>query len=143
MGRLAWFANRALAGITTAALTGTIAALVMAVYVFLSPGTKYGPDANPWGGTLWMLEMGVIFAVIGGSLSGILVMCLSKAKERPWAALPKLLVGTTLGVIVAGLPFMFMQGTMTTSILGIIGFVAGPTIGGVVASSFIRRSDAN
>jgi hypothetical protein len=55
-------------------------------------------------------------------------------------ALPALLVGTGLGIIIGGLPFMLMEGTTTVSVLGIIGFIAGPTIGGIVASRFIRSA---
>jgi len=130
------FLNRALAGIVAAATTGAMAALFLAACTFLMPGTRFGPGADPIGGTLWMVEWGVIVGTILGAIPGILVVSLTRARERPWASLPILLLGTSLGVILFGLPLGLLKGTDASSILLVVACVAGPTLGGIIASRF-------
>ena len=134
--KVAWFLNRALAGVVAAALTGALAALMLFCYN-LATLKGVGPGADLPGGLLWLLEMGTLLGAMFGAPSGILVMCLSRAKKAPWRSLPTLLVGATAGIVILGLPWTLLEGTLVNGSITDVMFIAGPTIGGLIAVKFI------
>jgi len=136
--KIVWFLNRAAAGIVTAALTGAFAGLVLFCYVQITGGPP-GPGADITGGFVWIMTLATIGGTILGSPSGILVMCLSRAKKAPWRSIPILLIGTTLGVVILGLPWGLLPGTTLFDIILKIMIVAGPTLGGLLAVHFLLK----
>ena len=134
--KVAWFLNRSVAGVVAAALTGAFAALVIFCYT-LATAKGVGPGSDLPGGLLWQLEMGTLFGAMFGAPSGILVMCLTRAKRAPWRSLPTLLVGTTAGIVIFGLPWGLLPGTVANATIANVMFIAGPTIGGLIATRFI------
>ncbi len=139
LAKAAVFLNRAAAGIVTAWLTGTFAGVALTCYVLLTGGPP-GPGADLLGGSIWIVGMASIVGALLGAPSGILIMCLSRAKAAPWRAVPTLLLGTTIGIVTLGLPWELLPGTdVTASILDVM-CIAGPTLGGVVAARFIPKT---
>jgi hypothetical protein len=122
------FFSRAAAGIATAGLTGTVAGFIILLYQLFTGAPSDGET---------FLALSTIYGAMIGAPFGILVVCLSRAKDAPWRALPTLLTGTSIGIVVLGLPWALLPGTNDPTILYVM-CIAGPTIGGIVASGFIR-----
>lgn len=130
------FLKRAAAGIVTAALTGTVAGVVISLYA-LTGCCPSGPGANQSGDSMMFIAMSTFFGGILGAPFGILVMCLSRAKAAPWDALPRLLFGTSIGIVILGLPWALLPGTTINSTILDVMCIVGPTIGGIVAALFV------
>lgn len=134
--------NSAAAGVTVAALTGILAGIVLWCCYTLIPTKSTSPDADLGRSLLWIVSFGALFGTVSGTPSGVLVMCLSRANAAPWRSLPTLLIGTTAGLVLFGLPIALLPGSTITSILGPAMFLIGPTIGGVLATRFLpERND--
>jgi hypothetical protein len=130
------FLNRAAAGIATAGLTGTVAGVLISLYAVLSAGPT-GPNADLRDSSETMIVMSTVYGAILGAPFGILVVCLSRAKAAPWRSLPTLLAGTSIGIVVLGLPWALLPFANDNPIIIYVMFIAGPTIGGIVAANFI------
>jgi hypothetical protein len=135
--------NCAAAGIAAATLTGGLAGAALWCAGLVTDDAGGASLA----GLLWLVAMGSVFGAIGGTPSGVLVMCLSRAKEAPWRSLPVLLLGTTVGFVVLGLPLQLplelFQRVSAPSWLGPAMWLIGPTIGGIVAIRFLPPPSFN
>jgi hypothetical protein len=131
------FLKRAAAGIATAGLTGTFAAIIIRFYG-LSTGAPTGPSFD--GETL--IALATIYGAIIGGPFGIIVFCLSRAKASPWRAFPIVLTGTSLGIAVLGLPWALLQETTARENILVPMCIAGPIIGGLVATALIPSQES-
>ena len=137
------FINRAAAGIATAGLTGTLAGTVISIYALLI-SHPVESSADLIDGFIWTIIMSTVYGAILGAPIGILVVCLSRAKAAPWRSLPILLIGTSIGIVVLGLPWALLPSTTITATILFVMCIAGPTIGGIVAANFIpSQGDSN
>jgi hypothetical protein len=89
------------------------------------------------------IEFGICFGIAGaalGTIPGTFALCLSRAQRRPWHSLPILLTGALLGVV-ASQALLWALPSMATT-LGIqLALLLGPTIGGFIASGFIKTDE--
>jgi hypothetical protein len=137
---IARFARRVVAGITGAALTAALAGLVISIYDLTTTGPSgFGEDVAD--GILTFVLMATIYGTILGAPFGILVMCMTRAKTVPWRALPTLLIGTSSGIILLGLPWLVIPGLADFPAIGYGMCVMGPFIGGLIASNFLPISE--
>lgn len=141
-----WFLNRVGAGAVAAALTGLVAGFVFITWSFSSlTGTPKG-----LGGAIIALAAAYAYgeiwyvacAVVLGGLQAVAILCLTKAKHRPWRSLPILVAGALIGFLVVA---FLLPGTSddrggTTYIATVLApLVLAPTLGALLASFFLKR----
>lgn len=86
---------------------------------------------------MWLVASSTLFGAVLGAPSGILVMCLSRAKAAPWRSLPTLLIGTSIGIVFFGMSWALLPLSVVQNTIQNVMCILGPTIGGIVAAKFI------
>lgn len=130
--------NSVAAGIVGACLTGALIGVVEGIYT-LATGPKSGAAVL---GVLWAAGVSTMIGGAIGAIPGALVMSLSRARGRPWASLPSVLIGTTAGFFLLSFPLaLALQRPEVPPYVAFDVSWIGPTIGGIVATMFLPRSD--
>jgi hypothetical protein len=127
--------NGIVAGVVAACLTGALFGLAQALFEIM---TRWGHFGDIVLGTAWLVGMSTLFAGALGAIPGAIVMCTSRARYRPWHAMPLVLVGTSAGILFLSLPLLFVPVRFNIPYewrLPI--FAIGPMVGGIIATLFL------
>lgn len=131
-----WFLERLLAAIVVAGLTGTIGAWIFTVAGIVGEGRGIGNVRDLVMGLLGLSALGFVYGAVLGVVPGVLVICLSRAKYRPWHAAPLLLIGTAIGVSV-GITIATWGPFVRVDTFAL--WVIFATVGGILASLCVRK----
>lgn len=131
--------NGVAAGAAAACLTGALIGMVQSLYGLLT-GPRSTAEVF---GAVWFTEMSVLFGGAIGVIPASLVMSLSRARHRPWRALPFLSAGATVGFFIVSFPIalaLWRVGAPPYLALAISWL--GPTVGGIIATRFVPAQDS-
>lgn len=129
--------NCVVAGTTAAAATGAVVGLALTLpSLFMASFTGGLVARIAW--PLMGLTYGATYGAILGALPGALVMWFSPARQRPWKALPYLLIGTIPGVFASLFAARFVvlpeDNIIAVNLVPVVMFALGPTLGGIIAA---------
>jgi hypothetical protein len=133
-----WLLERFLVALLIAASTGCIVAILLEIFDLLFSNRQHLTASLILGDLLVDGFLGACFGSVLGSPVGFLILCLSRARYSPWKAFPRLLFGTSVGLLCAMLATGALHIEMNTLTLGID--VVSATIGGGVMALLLPRN---
>jgi uncharacterized membrane protein YeaQ/YmgE (transglycosylase-associated protein family) len=152
--RLYWILERLAAALLGAVLVGMLAGAIMSAvdYVTSAPdpacasGVSACISGSKWSSIRWgigaALYIGAIYAIVVGTIPGLVALTLTPARKRPWRSLPILVLASLAGFLVV---FVFNSIThrgIFESVIGTVAFFLVPILTGLLTAWNIERLPA-
>jgi hypothetical protein len=124
-----WYLNRAAAGLAVVAVTCIVAGTVVALVT------------RSFGSTYLYAYLALVLGGALGAIPGIVIMFFTRASAQPWRSVPVVFAGAIAGFLLLSLPIGALLQRLPDPLIGTLAaVVVFPTIGGAIATRFLRAS---
>lgn len=120
------------------AISGAAGAVSQAILIVGMPGT-YSSRAAQINAEAWQIPIAGVLGAVLGTVPAIIVICVTRARLRPWAAAPVLLLGALLGFFLLAMPLLLGKVGPQQTAAAYIELIGAPTLGGLAAAWFFSH----